>query len=202
MVNNNILLWSKENYEKLILSVFVIFLILTGIQMFSGVNKEKELEGFEREIQPPKTSGVQSGGGIYNIDLGAYIKGKSMSYYQPISERAVFFPVEVKGPITSIAPRMSLQCVGIVSKTDGVLVATLKNSRTGTLYKVKEGEQAENFIVISITRSVIILSGEGGQHRLSAPAVQMSFKLTGIMPIEPGSKEAMLQMKAQREPTS
>ncbi|MFH1548814.1 MAG: hypothetical protein ABID32_05870, partial [Candidatus Omnitrophota bacterium] len=60
MVNNNILLWSKENYEKLILGVFVIFLILTGIRMFSGVNKKEELKDFEREIQPPKTSDIQS----------------------------------------------------------------------------------------------------------------------------------------------
>ncbi len=198
MVNNNILLWSKENYEKLILGVFVIFLILTGIRMFSGVNKKEELKDFEREIQPPKTSGIQSGEGIYNIDLDAYIKGKSMPYYQPISERAVFFPVEVKGPITPIAPRMSLQCIGIVSKADGVLVATLKNSKTGNLYDVKEGEHAENFIVISISRYVVVLSGEGGQHRLSAPAVQMSFKLTGIMPIESGSKEAMLRNESTK----
>jgi len=192
---NKILSWSKENYEKLILGVLSILLILTLVSFLTAGDKQKELEDFKKMIQPPASSPVT----IEPIQIknaGSYIKATPKSYYQPISERAVFFPAESKKPVVT-TPNMNLECRGI-SMSGNVLVAILKNSITNAIYNVQEGEQLENFIVISITRDVVILSGEGRQYRLPAPPVVMPFKLTGIMPTETGAKEAMLQNEVTR----
>jgi type II secretory pathway component PulC len=196
---NKVLSWSKENYEKLILGLTSILLIMAILSFLMSGNKRKGLEDFGKTIQPPLTPPLTRESTIDIENAESYIKENPMSYYQPISDRAVFFPAEVKKPDVVTAPQMSLGCTGIISTAEGVLVATLKNSRTGNIYNVKEGEQAENFIVVSITRDVVVLSGEGGQHRLKPPVVQMSFKLTGIMPTETGAKEAMLQNEVTKK---
>lgn len=198
-MSNNIFSWCKENYEKVIFGVLAVLLIVIIMLMLSGINKEKELADFKREIQLPKSSpSTKQDTTVYDINLESYLNGKPMEYYKPISDRAVFFPVETRKPVIT-TPNMNLECTGIISTAGGVFVATLKNSRTGSVYNVKEGDQAENFIVVSITRDVVILSGEGGQHRLNPPIMQMSFKLTGIMPTETGAKEAMLQNEVTKK---
>jgi len=193
---NNLLLWCRENYEKVILGVLVILLIVTGVVVLSGVNKEKELKSFKVEIQPPVRP-IQ-----YNSidvpDLDAYIKEKSKIYYQPIEDRDVFSPEDKKSVVT--APDMNLECIGITSTSTGDLIAALRNKRTNTTYNVKAGEQVESFIVISVSRDVVVISGEGGQYRLKPPTITMPFKLTGILPTETGEKEAMLQNEITRKP--
>ncbi len=196
---NDILSWCKENYEKVILGVLAIFLLIVIILMFSGINKQKELANFKIEIQPPQSSSNAVQDTLPDINLDSYISGKPMEYYKQISDRAVFFPIETKKPVVT-TPDMNLECLGITSTAGGMLVATLKNSKTNTTYNVRAGEQVENFMVVSVSREVIVLSGsDGNMYSLSPPAITMPFKLTGIMPTDTGSREAMLQNEITRK---
>ena len=187
---SKILLWIKGNYEKLILGIFLILLIIMGLRLSLGVDKNKELEDFANKIKPPKTSTMKLES-LDSKDWESYLTKKSFSYYQLLIDRAVFLPVVTKSQGPS-QPQMNLECAGVISDTEGVLSTTLRNPQTGKTYKVKVGEQAENLAVVSITRDVVIISDGTKQYRLNPPTVTMPFKLTGIMPTETGS-QAMLQ---------
>lgn len=187
---NNILSWVKENYEKSILYILLVFLTIIGLRLFFGGDKEKELQTFEHRIKPTRTSSAKLEP-IHEKNLEAYLIGNPFSYYEPISDRAVFFPVEIKKPGMPSAPKMNLVCAEVISTAED-LSATLRNSQTGKIYKVKVGEEIENLTVVTIDRDGVVLSKEGKQYTLKPPEVTMSFKLTGIMPTEIGF-EAMLQ---------
>ena len=187
---NNILSWVKGNYEKLILYILLVFLIMVGLRLFIGWDREKELQTFENRIKLSQTSPVKLEP-IYEKNLEVYLIEKPFSYYQPLIDRAVFFPVEIKKPSMPSAPEMNLVCTEVVS-TAGGLSATLRNSQTGKIYKVKVEEQIENLTVVAINRDGVVLSREGKQYTLKPPEVTIPFKLTGIMPTEMGF-EAMLQ---------
>lgn len=191
---NSLLLWCKENYEKVILGILVVLLIVTGAIVLSGVNREKELESFKVEVQPPIRPIRYDP--IDIPDLNGYIKEKPKIYYQPIEIRDIFSP-EKKSVVTT--PDMNLECIGVTSASTGDLIAALRNRRTNTTYNVKAGEQVENFIVVSVSREVVIISSEERQYRLKPPTITMPFKLTGILPTATGEKEAMLQNEITRK---
>ena len=188
---NNIFPWVKRNYEKLILGILLVLLIMTGLRLFLGGAMKKELEAFKKEIALPPTPPVKMPS-VYGENLESYLVERPLSYYQPISDRAIFFPVPEK-PVGPSQPEMNLECTGVSStEEEGVFIATLRNYQTGKIYKARVGEQVEDLTVVSINRDVVVLSKEDKQYRLKPPTVPMSFKLTGIMPTETGS-EAMLQ---------
>ncbi|MDD5454782.1 MAG: hypothetical protein PHW62_04720 [Candidatus Ratteibacteria bacterium] len=186
---NNILLWCKENCEKLIFGVLAILLVITIVGLLLGKDVKKELENFTQEMQPPKKPVVQPIDSIYTINLDPYLKEKPIEYYQPIADRNVFFPYEKK--TITVIPDMNLECTGVISNPDGTFSAVLRNTMTNITYNVMEGQQIEKFLVVSISRDVVVLSGEGRTYRLNPPPVMMPFKLTGIMPTDTGL-EAML----------
>ena len=185
---NNIFPWVKGNYEKSILGILLVLLIITSSYFLGSVDKGKELRDFGEKIKPSQTSTVKMDP-IYDKDLGSYLIKKLFSYYQPLIDRAVFFSVAIKSTGPSI-PEMNFECTEVISTEEGIFTATFKNSRTGKIYKAKVGEQVENLKVVSINWDAVILSGEDKQYTLNPPAVLMPFKLTGTM--EMGS-QAMLQ---------
>lgn len=197
-MSNNILLWIKGNYEKLILGILVILLIMISLRLFSRVDIEKELQGYEVKIKPPKTPSTQLESIYDDKDLERYLAVKPFEQYQSLADRAMFFPVETKSPSIPSAPEMNLECTGVISDTNGILTATFKNPQTGKTYKAKETEKIENWTVVSITRDIVVLSGNDKQYRLNPPTVTMPFKLTGIMPLETGF-QAMLQSESTKK---
>ena len=189
-MSNKLLVWIKENYEKLVLGLLLVILIITAVRLFSGVDRNKAIEDFKIKIQP--TGGTTlNPPPPYEPNFGTYLIKKDFSQYQPLIDKNMFFPTDVKksGSATS---QMNLGCTGVVSDAEGILTATFGNSQTGNTYKAKVGDKVENFTVVSITRDVVILSDEVKQYRLIPSIVTMPFKLTGIMPIETGF-QAMLQ---------
>jgi hypothetical protein len=192
---DKILPWSKDNYEKLILGVLSVLLIVTLMSFLKAANQEEKLAEFRTVTQPPRISPVTHQP-INAENIQSHMETKPKSYYQPISERAVFFPKEAKPVI--VAPDMDLECVNVTSAATGAFVATLRNRKTNATYNAQEGEQVENFTVISVSRELVVLSGEGRQHRLPVPLAVMPFRLTGIMPLN-GGFEAMLQSETTKQ---
>lgn len=186
---NNILSWIKGNYEKVILGFLILLLIIMSLRLFIGEDFEKELADFKKGIQPPARPIELPP--VYNLSLENYLVERTLSQYQPLTERDMFFPVEIKKPTGPSIPDMNLECIGVVSE-GGIFLATFKDSQTGKIYKAKEGARIENWTVIAIDRNMVILSGNDKQYRLKPPPIIMPFKLTGIMPVE-SYFEAMLQ---------
>jgi hypothetical protein len=195
---NIILSWVKENYEKLILYVVSFLFIIAGSRLFFGGDREKELQSFADKIKPSQKITVELEPPIYEENLGAYLIGKPFSYYKPLYDRAVFFPLETMEEEKPSPPEMNLKCTEILSAGGGIFTATLEDSKTNKIYKVRVRDQVEDFTVVAVSRDGVTLSGQGKQYTLKPPVVTMPFKLTGIMPVA-GGLEVMLQNTLTRQ---
>ena len=156
--------WIKSNYEKVVFLAFALLLVVVASRLFFGSNKEEELQSFANEIKPPAEKPLKIEP-IYNKDLGAYLAGNSFSYYEPIQDRAVFFPPAPKKVVVELPTEMNLKCTRIIS-AGGIFTAVLRDEKTGTDYTVKIGSRVEDFMVESINRDGVILSG---QNKLIQP---------------------------------
>lgn len=189
---NIILSWIKENYEKVILGALSVLLIIVSLRLFFGGNTDKQIEDFKNEVRPVKTAKVDLEP-IYDKNLEVSLIEKPYSYYEPINDRAVFFPIETAKEEEPLPPEMNFECTEIISSGVGFFTAVLKNTETGISHNVRSGDRVGEFSVRNITRDgVILVEGQGNSYTLKPPAVVMPLKLTGIMPA--GEElEAMLQ---------
>lgn len=177
----NVLLWIKNNYEKLILYCLLALWLIIGINLLLGWDKQEELNAFEERLKPPpRGDGKVISRSIYNRNLEGYLMGRPFSYYEPLYTRNPFFPLKPL-EIKKEKPKqieMNLECIEITASPQG-LVATLKNTNTEKVYKAKEGEEVEGWMIVDISKNSLTLERENERHFLSPPTPEMNFKLTG-----------------------
>ena len=206
---NILLLWIKENYEKLILYCLGGLLLITGINLFlGGDRREEELREFAQRIEfphPQRLAVVEE----RERNLENYFIERPFSYYHFIYARNPFFPLRLlkvepeKKEVTiekEAKIEMNFECTKIIFSPENILVATLKNIKTGETYEVKKGEEAEGWKVVAIEEDSVTLRSKDGQTTiLKPPPVEMNFELVGIMRMGGVANVVLRNVKTDRD---